>query len=685
MPVFSVLSTLLFFILMPVPRALGYPTISPCRLNQGTALCNSYGFSSVPSDLPQQIEELFLNQNFVLMLQNGCLSKYPSLRLFSCASNSLRQVEEGAFSKSPLIERLYLADNELHNGHKQFAQSLRSLTNLRTLDLSRNGLTEDMVSDMLQNLTTLEFLYLSGNILLRIDETTFRDVHQLKELNLERNLLFEIDGAFDHLKKLQRINLAFNSLPCLVKFEMTQLTVLNASHNLIEWFITNSDLAETFQLETLDLSNNKLLFFPFLPTHNRIKSLLLANNQIGFYSHLAVYNSSNWTTSIDYYNVGKNASNITADLWDERLHGNMSSVELLDLSGNQLRYFPEGFLQKMPNLYWLRIRSNCLESFNLTADMPTTLYELDVSNNRLTDLYAQASSASELSNLTHLNLSLNDIQNLPPRVFTTLPSLSTVDVSYNTIGVCHPSEVNNSDSEVCAVWTNLSSLKQLYIAGCSIQNLPPLAFKGTPLTHLDLSNNPDLLKYRLDKDSLSGLSETLQHLGLSNTGLEHFDFSPYKHLTFLNVSRNLIWEIPKSLTTLNLKLLDLRHNLLSTIQPEYATALAKRVQVVYMYGNAFNCCQLEWYRTFKESKAIQVMDFAEVTCIDLGNQRQKAGLFDSAHCGGSSSVESFFWYILLFLTVCLSLVGIAFIYFLTFRPTVLPRAIKKKCWRHTPY
>ncbi|MCI4374190.1 hypothetical protein PGIGA_G00003390 [Pangasianodon gigas] len=505
---------LLYFGLVAVLPALCHPH-TPCTLTQRTAICNSLRLSSVPSNLPQQIEELFLNQNIILKLQNGCLSRYPYLQTLSCANCLLNAVDEQVFSSSPLIESLNFAGNELHNEHKQFAQSLGSLTRLRILDLSGNGFTEDMVSELLQNLTSLEFLDLSRNVLLRLDEYTFRDLHQLKELNLERNILFEIDGAFDHLKKLKRLNLAFNSLPCLVKFEMTQLVVLNASHNLIEWFITNQNLTETFALETLDLSDNRLLYFPFLPTYNCIKTLLLPNNHIGFYSHLSQNTSSNWTNSVEFYNLGGNASNVTAELWSDDLHGDISSVELLDLSVNQVRYFPQGFLQKMPHLYWLRMRSNCLESLNLTGeDLPVTVYELDVSNNRLTELHAHSSSVSELNNLTHLNLSLNNIQKLPSRVFTTFPSLSIVDLSYNTVGLCHPKELRNSDSSACALWTNHSSLKQLHIAGCNLINIPPLAFDGTPLTYLDLSNNPDL---HIGQDCLSGLSGTLQHLGLSNT------------------------------------------------------------------------------------------------------------------------------------------------------------------------
>lgn len=587
------------------------------------------------------------------------------------------------FTWTPHIESLNLANNELHNKHTQFAQSLASLNRLRSLDLSGNGFTEDMVSELLQNLTSLEFLDLSRNTLQRLDENTFRDLHQLKELNLERNLLFEIDGAFDHLKKLRRLNLAFNSLPCLVQFQMVQLLVLNASHNLIEWFISNQNLTETFELETLDLSDNRLLYFPFLPIYNHIRTLLLSNNQIGFYSHLSQNVSENWTSRVEFYNLGVKASNVTAELWTDDLHGDISSVELLDLSVNQVRYFPPGFLQKMSHLYWLRMRSNCLETLNLTGEeLPVAVYELDVSNNRLTELHAHSSSVSELNNLTHLNLSLNNIQKLPSRVFTTFPSLSIVDLSYNLVGFCSPEEQRNPDFSDCVVWTNLSSLKQLHMAGCNLISVPLLAFDGTPLTYLDLSNNPDLL---FNQDCFSGLSGTLQHLSLSNTGLVDFNFSPFKQLKFLNISTNSISELPKSLMTLNLKLLDLRDNMLSTVKAEHAAVLAKQVQFVYINGNHFNCCQLEWYRMFEESKTLHVADLLEVTCVDQHQQRLKAGGFDSGLCGGRSTNESIFWYILLLLSVGVSMVGVSVIYFLAFRPRILPRVIKKKCWKPTTY
>ncbi|KTF77289.1 hypothetical protein cypCar_00042731 [Cyprinus carpio] len=682
MPVFDRLCIVLYHAVVPLLVVLlsasGHPQTFPCRLIRSTALCNSYQLSAIPDHLPRQIEEIFLDNNLLLNLQDGCLSRYHLLRTISCANNQLMAVEESVFSESSLLENLNLANNELHYGHKQVAQSLSSLSQIKTLDLSGNGLSEDMVSLLVQNLSSLESLYLSRNAMLRLDESTFRNLHQLRELNVERNLLFEIDGAFDHMNKLQRLNLAFNCLPCLVNFEMTQLLVLNASHNSIEWFITNQNLTETFQLETLDLSDNHLLFFPFLPTKNRIRTLLLSNNRVGFYQHLSNYTSSNWSTSVEYYNLGQNVSSITVELWNENLHGDLSSVELLDLSENKVNYFPQGFIQQMPHLYWLRLRSNCLQSLGLTSeDLPVTLYELDVSRNRLTELKASQHSISELNNLTHLNLSSNDLQNLPTRIFASLPKLGTLDLSHNTVDVCYlPS------SSGCVVWSNIVSLKQLYLAGCSIQNIPSSAFKGTPLTHLELSNNPDL---NLKQESLEGLANTLQHLGLGNTGLQDFDFSLYGHLKSLNICRNSLPELPESLITLKLELLDLRDNMLTTIPSQHAGMLAQRLQTVYMNGNAFNCCHLDWYRTFGENEGISIVDLSEITCLDLNHRRHKVMLLDAIHCGGSSNEESVVWYILLFATVSVSIMGISVIYMLTFKPRMLPRAIKKRCWRPVPY
>ncbi|CAB1431188.1 unnamed protein product [Pleuronectes platessa] len=420
--------------IIPSP-AWGHPQLSECRLIQRTALCNDAKLSSVPPGLPRNIEELQLNYNHLQTLQDVSLLRYPSLTSLSVACNSLEKLESNTFQDLSLLESLNLANNNLYIGYPETSQALKKLPGLKVLDLSENKLEDEMAATLLQNLTSLEYLNLSGNLLQRLDETSFSDLNKLKELNLQRNIIFEIDGAFGSNSKLQRLNLAFNDLPCLIDFHMTHLVVLNASHNFIEWFISRQDLNDTFQLETLDLSDNKLLFFPFLPSHSNLRNLYLSHNRLRFYEQLADNATlPNSTTTVEFYNLRKNVSNVTAELWDDSLHGDISSLEILDLRGNQVEYFPYGFIQKMPFLSRLQMCTNCLESLNLTSEQfPGSLYELDISNNRLKQVVADEGTLTVLGNLTYFNLSLNDLDRLPSRLFSSLPSLRAVANAPGTV------------------------------------------------------------------------------------------------------------------------------------------------------------------------------------------------------------------------------------------------------------
>lgn len=646
---------------------------------QRTALCNNGKFTSVPAGLPDNIEELWLNSNHIQTLQDHSLT-YPSLHTLSLACNNLEKIQLNTFQDSKLLESLNLANNNLRTGFQETSLALKGLPRLRVLDLSENKLDEEMAATLLQNLTSLEYLNLSGNFLRRLDETSFRDLHQLKELNLQGNIIFEIESAFDSNPKLQRLNLAFNYLPCLYDFHMTQLVVLNVSHNVIEWFISKQDLNDTFQLETLDLSNNKLLFFPFLPNQSHLRNLYLSHNSVRFYEHLAVNATLANLTAVEFYNMETNTSNITAQLWDESLHGDISSLEVLDLRENQVRYFPQRFIQKMTSLQRLQMCRNCLETLNLTSEqLSGSLYELDISDNRLSQIIADEGVMTALSNLTYFNLSLNDLEWLPSGLFSSLPSLRSVDLSYNNIDICLPeeAEVSTDTMSMCVDWRNIVSLRQLYLKGCKLKIIPLSAFAGLPLTHLELSDNPGLTV----QGSIQSLSSTLQHLGLGNTHIQDFDFSPFQRLKSLNISRNSIAHLPPSLLNLDLKVLDLRDNRLSTIPSSQANTLAVKLHTVFLTGNPFNCCQTEWFKTFER---INVVGRSELECEDLFHMTHRVEHFQSFLCWKEGG-ESLLWYILLFLPICLSFTGIFIISLLTFKPKMLKKSIKKNCLKPTSY
>lgn len=654
----------------------------PCTMIQRTALCNSGKLTNLSVVLPDNTEELQLNYNHIQTLQGSDL-RYPSLNSLSLASNGLKKLEPNTFRVTELLQSLNLANNSLYIGYQETSHALKTLSRLRTLDLSENALNDEMVNILLQNLTSLEYLNLSGNLLQRLDETSFWDLHQLKELDLQRNLIYEIDSAFDRNLKLQRLNLAFNSLLCLTDFHMTQLVVLNASHNFIEWFISRQDLNDTFQLETLDLSDNSLLFFPFLPNRNHLRNLYLSHNKVRFYEHLADNSTfQNLTTTVEFYNINKNIDNVTVQLWDESLHGDVSSVEILDLRANQVDHFPRGFIHKMSGLSRLTVCTNCLETLNLTSEqLAGSLYELDISNNRLSQIVADEGTLKALSNLTYFNLSLNNLEWLPARLFSSLSSLRSVDLSYNNIDICSPEEAETNVNVMsdCVDWKAAESLQQLHLRGCRLENIPSSAFAGLSLTHLELSDNPGLIV----QDSLQSLSTTLQHLGLGHTQIQDYDFSHLKSLKSLNISRNSLAHVPSSLLNLDLKVLDLRDNSLSTIPSGQADALALKLQTVYLAGNPFNCCQTEWFKTFEKTKTMNVVGQSDIECEDLLLTTHRVEHHHSFLCleeGG----ESILWYILLFLPICIFFVVISLI-FLTFKPKMLKKSIKKRCLKPTSY
>lgn len=683
MPVPKLAPSLLCILSMLAPiltPASSYPQQRRCQLTQQTAACNNFNLTAVPAGLPGSIEELQLNYNLIQALRDDSLS-YPSLSTLSLACNHLQRIQPNTFQDTKLLASLNLANNRLYIDYQETSHALKTLLKLRVLDLSENGLDEEMAAALLQNLTSLEYLNLSGNLLKRLDEASFAGLGLLKELDLQRNIIFEIEGAFDGTHKLQRLNLAFNYLPCLYDFHMTQLLILNASHNFIEWFISRTELNVTFHLETLDLSHNKLLFFPFLPTRSRLRNLYLSHNSVRFYEHLAANaTAENSSANVEFFNVRNHTGNVTIQLWDESMHGDVSSVEILDLRANQVQYFPEGFIQKMPSLCRFKMCKNCLKTLNLTSgQISRRLYELDVSDNQLSQMLADEGTATALGNLTYLNLSHNALGSVPSGLFSSLPALRSVDLSYNSIDIC-PSgaaETSANTTSTCVDWKRVASLRQLYLRGCNLQRVPLSAFAGLLLTHLELSDNPGVVS----QGSIQSLSPTLQHLGLGNALLQGFDFSHFRTLEYLNISENSIASLPASLLNLGLKVLDVRDNRLSTIPTGHASTLALKLHTIFLSGNPFNCCQTDWFKTFE---TIDVVGRSDIECEDLFQATHRLEGFNLSSCL-SNDGESVLWYILLIVPICLFFLGILIITFLTLKPESVQKSIKKKCFKPTSY
>ncbi|XP_041628332.1 transforming growth factor beta activator LRRC33 isoform X1 [Vulpes lagopus] len=647
-----------------------------CELVDGGADCRGRNLEAVPADLPASCRRLLLDANPLGTLWNHSLGRYPALESLSLRGCRLERIGRAAFRGQARVRSLALPDNRLAESYRDAAAAFRGLRALRTLDLSGNALTEDMVAALLRHVASLESLALARNAIMRLDESVFEGLRHLRELDLQRNYIFEIEaGAFDGLVGLRRLNLAYNNLPCIVDFRLTRLRVLNVSYNALEWFLAAGGAA--FQLETLDLSHNQLLFFPLLPGCGRLRTLLLRDNLLGFYARLDNASAPREAVARFVLLDGNETRVRTVRLWDEAAAGDLGELRVLDLSHNRFRYLPDGFLRAMPALARLSLRRNCLASLHFRPrEPPAALAELDLSHNLLAELRVAPGLRGRLPGLRAFNLSSNRLAGVPAGLFAAAANLSAVDLSHNRIALC-PAPRGRA---ACVDLRHAASLRSLALEGCGLPPLQERALQGTALTHLDLSGNRGVLNGSVG--ALRAVAATLQVLALRNVGLGRglleLDLTGFGRLRDLDLSGNALRAFPRLGGGPALRRLDLRGNRLTAL-PRSAVAepLARGLRTVYLSQNPYDCCGLDGWAALQRLHA--VADLAAVTCSLSSKVLRLAEL-----PGGPprdcrwERVDTGLLYLVLVLPSGLTLLVAGAVLSLTFREPLL-RLIKSRC------
>ncbi|KAG8580391.1 hypothetical protein GDO81_007279 [Engystomops pustulosus] len=581
---------------------------SGCQLVSKVAHCRYLRLATIPQDLPSDIQELLLDHNNVKSLDEDSLQQYPNLNNLSLKSNRVGRIDLNAFWNTSKLESLSLQDNTIFTKYISVSSGLKAALSLRWLDLSRNALNEDMVTTLLTNLTSLEYLNLDNNVIMRLDRSFFEGLRNLKELSLQWNYIYEIEiRTFDDLVNLKTLNLAFNLLPCIVDFGLTQLQTLNLSYNHIESFFSREVDIE-FQLEKLDISHNQLLFFPFLPKSHHLHTLLLSDNRMKFYNKHFDENSS----FADFLILENNRSSITTvSLFPDAIPSNLSTLNIVDISRNQFDYLPEDFLAGMSSMSFLKLNWNCLNTFDFSRKQITSdLHFLDLSNNILSEISFEDGN-SNLDHLGYLNLSYNRLQEMPKHIFSSMKSLSTLDLSRNLISLCSMS-TNIGVDQGCVDLLNIPSLQHLRLSGCDLILDKEDIFHGTLLKHLDVSYNQ-----LMSLDFLQYTNKMLKSLSLRSSlhFVDNIDFSDFQSLTSLDISENNLTTFPVSLVHLNLQCLDVHENRLTSIPISSAyQTLTKSLHTIYLSINPFDCCKLSWYDILTKSSAINIPDLNQITC-----------------------------------------------------------------------
>ena len=172
----------------------------------------------------------------------------------------------------------------------------------------------------------------------------------------------------------------------------------------------------------------------------------------------------------------------------------LPSLERLALSWSSIQTLPVDVFSDLPELRWLQVVGNKLQTLPDGLLLPRGLEYLSFNGNPLTglpeNLFAGLSQLRDLRIETYHEATPFS---LPPNVFRNLRALETLQLSYNGILELTP-----------GIFDGLHNLKSIRLANNRIETLPPGMFDGlTALESIDLRDNPGApFTVRLDLERL---------------------------------------------------------------------------------------------------------------------------------------------------------------------------------------
>ncbi|XP_015119658.1 lutropin-choriogonadotropic hormone receptor [Diachasma alloeum] len=249
------------------------------------------------------------------------------------------------------------------------------------IDLSNNNITY-IPPKAFQHVPNIEIIFFRRNHMDSIDSSAFRNLSNLRVLELDDNYLTEIPEATAYIEKLEDLSISNN------KIQTIGANAFRSNKNLV----------------SLDLRGNpiKKIHEDTFKNHSRLRKLIISNVR----------------GLVDFPNLN-----------------GTGALEVLRLDRASLQTVPDEICKQCPRLKSLDLKSNYLTSIpNLTEC--TDLRVLDLATNMITSLSHQ--SFSTLHYLHDLLLPYNKIKTLPQDAFTGLGRLQLLDLEGNLIEFIHP-------------------------------------------------------------------------------------------------------------------------------------------------------------------------------------------------------------------------------------------------------
>lgn len=540
-----------------------------------------------------------------LSLTSAPVNLPGGVQLLDLSRNQVQNLSQETLSYHTGFRHLNLHGNKIH-----FIQPglFKDMTDLKVLDLSRNHLNVFAHSKTnIGSLAAVKSLDLSSNGLYTgMSDYFLANSPSLENLSLNSNSITKVSqNTFSGALSLRRISLhnnvileiedgAFDSLDNLVELDLSKNSIT---------CITDFNLCN---LKMLNLSKNSMELFQSTSSTDcfQLTYLDLSENKMLSFPLLPQNNV------LQYLDVSRNRLH-SVDVTGNpatRIGVFFNHLKFLDLSYNQLRSLPETFFYCMGSLEVLNVSHNCIGSFSLTnKHLLQSAKVINLSHNSLQSL---TFGENTLQSLEKLYLQGNDLAVLEPQTFQRLPSLNHLQLQQNNLQIC-PSDADVQD---CVFFGSIPNLLFLNLSENGLRTVPPNAFRNTSLTLLDLSLNPGL---DMDKRSLTGLENSLVHLLLRENNISglNTDLSSLRSLKRIDLSTNQLTTLPTWNKESSIESLNLQNNNLVTIEYSTMLTLERSLKTLYMGSNPLSCCRNLDFLHMVQHSALVVPDIETVTCV----------------------------------------------------------------------
>ncbi|XP_030063277.1 podocan isoform X2 [Microcaecilia unicolor] len=342
------------------------------------------------------VEILIMSSNFLKYVPKSLPPKLYKLHL---KNNRLEKIPKGAFAHLTDLRELYLQSNCLTNEGMD-NETFWKLSSLEYLDLSGNNLTQ-IPSGLPRNIV---LLHLEKNAIKTISTDVLTQIRHLEYLLLHNNKL-KAKGihpdAFLGLKKLHTVHLYNNMLERVPSGLPRRVKTLMLLHNQITGIYKN-DFGTTYYLEDLNLSYNKI-------TSGEI--------------HREAFRKLRLLKSLDL--SGNNLKSLPWAL--------PKNLEILKLKENEISSIPKGSLTGMVKLKEFYLSNNKLKINSVYAGAwseLTSIQLLDLSGNQLSHIPADLPESLEYLYLQH-----NKIATVPENAFDATPNIKGIFLRFNALVV----------------------------------------------------------------------------------------------------------------------------------------------------------------------------------------------------------------------------------------------------------